>query len=203
MSETMQAKPVEGTRTVEGISAPAAGTWQIDLAHTEVGFHARHMMISKVRGRFHQVSGTVVVGEDPRESRVEIEVDAASIDTGMPQRDEHLRSPDFLDVARFPTLRFVSTGVELTGGNEFELRGDLTIRDVTRPVTLQVEFVGMDPSFGGTAHAGFTARTEIDREDFGMTWNVALEAGGWLVARKVVIEIEAEITRSGSVDQAA
>jgi polyisoprenoid-binding protein YceI len=202
MSEA-QAQTVEGIRAIDGIPAPVAGRWEIDLAHTEVGFHARHMMISKVRGRFHRVSGTVEVGQDPRDSRVEIEIDAASIDTGMPQRDEHLRSPDFLDVARFPTMRFVSTGVELAGGSELELRGDLTIRDVTRSVTLQVEFVGMDPSFGGKAHAGFTARTEIDREDFGMTWNVALETGGWLVSRKVVIEIEAEITRAGDTEQAA
>jgi polyisoprenoid-binding protein YceI len=183
------------TRTWNGVTVPTAGTFAIDPAHTRVGFVARHLMVSKVRGGFTEVSGEVVVGEDPTESSVYAEIKAASIDTGVADRDAHLRSPDFLDVENYPTLTFRSTGLVVGGDNEFALSGDLTIRGVTRPVTLNVEFEGLARSPWGQEVIGFTASTEIDREEFGITWNQALETGGVLVGKKVKIEIGAEAIR--------
>lgn len=178
------------------VEAPAAGTWEIDPVHSAVTFAARHLMVSKVRGGFRGFRGTLHVSDVPEQSWVEVEIDAASIDTGEAQRDAHLRSPDFLDAERFPALTFRGTEVERTGERTLRVRGDLTIRDVTRPVDLDVEYLGVvaDP-WGGT-RAGFTASTEIDREDFGVTWNQLLEAGGVVVSRKIRIELEVEATRA-------
>jgi polyisoprenoid-binding protein YceI len=183
------------TRTWNGVTIPSAGTFTLDPAHTRVGFVARHLMVSKVRGAFTNVSGEIVIGEDPERSSVAAVIDAASIDSGVADRDAHLRSPDFLEVEAYPTLTFGSTGVIASAGNEFRLRGDLTVRGVTRPVELAVEFEGLARSPWGQEVIGFTATTEIDREDFGLTWNQALETGGVLVGRKVKIEISAEATR--------
>jgi polyisoprenoid-binding protein YceI len=182
----------EGVRTINGIEAPAPGTWKIDLAHSELAFVARYLMVTKVRGGFGEFSGTFHIAEVPEESWVEVNIKAASIDTGTPDRDKHLRSADFLDVERFPELRFRSTKVELTGGMALKVTGDLTIRDVTKQVVLEAEFQGMakDP-WGGTRTA-FSATTDIDREEFGASWNVALETGGWLVSKKVHLELEAQ-----------
>jgi polyisoprenoid-binding protein YceI len=152
-------------------------------------------MVSKVRGAFTKVSGEIVVGEDPAQSSVVAVIDAASIDSGVADRDAHLRSPDFLEVEAYPTLTFRSTGVIIGTGGEFRLAGELTVRGVTRPVELDVEFEGVARSPWGQEVIGFTAVTEIDREDFGLTWNQALETGGVLVGRKVKIEISAEATR--------
>ncbi|HYN93679.1 MAG TPA: YceI family protein [Pilimelia sp.] len=183
------------TRTWNGLTIPTAGTFALDPAHTRVGFVARHLMVSKARGAFTAVRGDIVVGEDPAQSSVSAEIDAASIDTGVADRDAHLRSPDFLDVERYPALTFRSTGLLTGGGNEFTLVGELTIRGVSRPVELAVEFEGLARSPWGQEVIGFTATTEIDREDFGMTWNQALETGGVLVGKKVKIEIAAEGVR--------
>lgn len=182
----------EGVRIIEGIEAPAPGDWKIDPAHSEAAFVARYLMVTKVRGVFREFSGMVHIAEVPEESWVEVTIKAASIDTGTPDRDKHLRSPDFLDVERFPEIRFKSTKIELTGGMELRVTGDLTIRDVTKPVVLDAEFQGiaLDP-WGGT-RAAFSATTEIDREEFGASWNMALETGGWLVSKKVRIELEAQ-----------
>ena len=183
------------TRTWNGLTIPAPGTFALDPAHTRVGFVARHLMVSKVRGAFTKVSGEIVVGEDPAQSSVVAVIDAASIDSGVADRDAHLRSPDFLEVEAYPTLIFRSTGVIIGTGGEFRLAGELTVRGVTRPVELDVEFEGVARSPWGQEVIGFTAVTEIDREDFGLTWNQALETGGVLVGRKVKIEISAEATR--------
>ena len=183
------------TREYQGVTIPAAGTFAIDPAHTRVGFVARHLMVSKVRGAFTKASGSITVAEDPTQSTVEVEIDAASIDTGVVDRDGHLRSPDFLNVEVHPVLTFRSTGVLEPKGNEFRLVGDLTIRDVTRPVELDVEFEGVAKSPWGQEVIGFSATTEIDREEFGITWNQALETGGVVVGKKVKIEISAEATR--------
>jgi polyisoprenoid-binding protein YceI len=183
------------TREFAGVPIPGPGTFALDPAHTTASFLARHLMVSKVRGAFKAVAGTIVVGDDPLASSVDVTIDAASIDTGAPDRDNHLRSPDFLDVTTYPALRFRSVRVLPPVGNHFQLVGELTIRDVTREVTLDVEFEGVVVSPYGREVVGFTATTEIDREDFGMTWNVALEAGGVLVGRKVKIEIGAEAIR--------
>jgi polyisoprenoid-binding protein YceI len=153
------------------------------------------MMVSKVRGGFTSASGSIVIAEDPLQSHVDVNIDAASIDTGVADRDGHLRSPDFLHVEQWPALTFKSTRVIGLSGNEFRLVGDLTIRDVTREVELDVEFEGHAKSPWGQEVIGFSATTEIDREEFGITWNQALETGGVLVGKKVKIEIGAEGVR--------
>jgi polyisoprenoid-binding protein YceI len=183
------------TRQYNGLTIPTPGKFEIDPAHTRVGFVARHMMVSKVRGGFTSATGSIVVTEDPLESHVDVSIDAASIDTGVADRDGHLRSPDFLNVEQWPALTFKSKRVVGLSGGEFKLVGDLTIRDVTREVELDVEFEGLAKSPWGQEVIGFSATTEIDREEFGITWNQALETGGVLVGKKVKIEIGAEAVR--------
>ncbi len=183
-----------------GVELPPAGTWEIDPVHTDVAFVARHLMVTKVRGHFGQFSGALRIGEVTETSSVEVVIKAASIDTQAEDRDNHLRSPDFLDVEKFPELTFRSRSLALRGGNRFSLTGDLTIRDVTREVTLDVEYHGLVSDSRLGDRAGFSARTEIDREDFGMTWNMALEAGGWLVGKRVQIELEVEAVREQDAD---
>lgn len=183
------------TRQFEGLTIPAPGTYELDQAHKVVGFVARHMMVSKVRGVFDQATATITVAEDPLQSSVVATIQAASINTGAPDRDNHLRSGDFLEAEKYATLEFRSTGVKSHSGNEFVLSGELTIKDVTRPVDLKVEFEGVGRSPFGQDIFGFTASTEIDREDFGLTWNVALETGGVLVGKKIKIELEGEAIR--------
>lgn len=183
------------TRTWNGLTIPTAGSYLLDPAHKRVGFVARHMMVSKVRGEFAEAVATITVDEDPLRSGVTATIQAASITTGQADRDNHLRGGDFLDVEKYPTLEFRSTGISSHSGTEFVLAGELTIKGVTRPVDLAVEFEGAGRSPFGQDVIGFTASTEIDREDFGLTWNVALETGGVLVGRKVKIEIEGEAIR--------
>jgi polyisoprenoid-binding protein YceI len=182
----------KATRAVNGLEAPAPGTWAFDQGHTTLMGEARHLMVTKVRGRFTDFSGTIHVAEVPEESFVDVEIRADSIDTGNPDRDGHLRSPDFLDVENHPTLTFRSTGVDLGDGPNFRVPGELTIRGVTRPVVLDAEYLGATADPWGNTRVGFSATTEVDREDFGMTWNVALEAGGVLVSRKIRIELEVQ-----------
>ena len=184
-----------GTRDFEGVQIPTPGVFTIDPNHTRVSFIARHLMVSKVRGGFTGTKGAITIAEDPLESSVEIEIDAASIDTGVVDRDNHLRSPDFLHVEKWPTVTFRSTEVLEFKGNEFRLLGDLTIRDVTRPVELDVEFEGHIVSPYGKEVIGFSATTEINREDFGITWNQAIEAGGVVIGPRLKIEIGAEGVR--------
>lgn len=167
------------------------GIWNIDPSHTTVSFTARHLMITKVRGRFGKVEGTITVPEDRLQSSVEATIDLSSIDTGDQARDEHLRSADFFDVENNPTMTFRSTEVREDGG-DFELTGDLTVRGVTKPVTLELEFDGVSGDPWGGTRAGFTAKGEINRKDFGLEWNVALESGGVLVGDKIKIELDVE-----------
>lgn len=185
------------TRTIDGVEAPRAGTWTIDAAHSSVEVIARHLMLAKVRGRFGSFAGEIVVGDTPEDSGVEVTIDAASIDTGEPKRDEHLRSPDFLDVENHPTLTFRSSGARRTGERTLEVDGDLTIRGVVRPVTLDVEYLGVTQDPWGNTRAAFSATTEIDREEFGITWNQALETGGVMVGRKLKVELEVSAVHSG------
>ena len=169
-------------------------SWQIDLSHSHINFSVRHMMISTVRGAFDTFSGTVEFDADNfAATTVAVTVDAASINTREAKRDEHLRSADFLDVANHPHLTFKSSAVEVTGANTGRLIGDLTIHGVTRQVVLDVNYHGQAKSPWGTTSAGFSATTTIAREDFDLTWNVALETGGWLVGKEIKIEIEVEI----------
>jgi polyisoprenoid-binding protein YceI len=171
-------------------------TWTIDAAHAEVGFAVRHLMISTVRGRFGALNGTVTLDEtNPKGSKVDVTIDVTSIDTRQEQRDAHLRSPDFFDAANFPTMHFVSKKVVGDVTDEFQLIGDLTIRGVTKEVTLDVkaEGRGMDP--WGNERAGFSAKGKISRGEFGLTWNQVLEAGGVTVSDEVKLAIDAEIVR--------
>jgi polyisoprenoid-binding protein YceI len=179
---------------IDRAKLPPAGTWTFDKAHTRIEFIARHML-SKVRGRFTEYDGTVTIAERPEDSHVEVEIQAASLSTDTHMRDDHLRSGDFLEVETYPTLTFRSKELRPTGETTFELVGDLTIKDITREVVLEAEFNGWGP--GATDDrpplAAFSAKTEIDREDWDMTWNVAVETGGFLVSKKVQIEIETEL----------
>jgi polyisoprenoid-binding protein YceI len=168
-----------------------AGTWSLDPAHTEIGFVVRHMMVSKVRGHFEKYNATIVTAPNPTESHVEVEVDLSSITTGNDQRDAHLRSSDFFDVETSPAMTFRSTAVR-PDGEDFLVDGDLTIRGVTRPITLTVEVGGFGPDAYGGIRSGFSATAEINRRDFGVNWNAAIEGGGVVVSDKVTIAIEAE-----------
>jgi len=166
-----------------------AGTYTIDASHSEAGFTARHAMVSKVRGRFGAVAGTLVFADDAASSRAETTIDVASIDTSDEGRDAHLRSADFFDVESYPTITFRSTGVRAEG-EEHRLDGELTIKDVTRPITLAVEFNGAATDPFGNARVGFSGETELNRKDFGLTWNAALETGGVLVSDKIKVHVE-------------
>jgi polyisoprenoid-binding protein YceI len=171
-------------------------SWQIDSSHSYIQFSARHMMISKVRGSFESFSGTVNFDEkNPVNSTVDIAVDLASINTRDAQRDGHLKSPDFFDVESHPTMRFVSTRVEQMDANNGRLIGDLTIKGVTHEVALDVEYAGVAKSPWGTESAGFSATGSLNRKDWGLNWNQALETGGVLVGDKINIEIELELVK--------
>lgn len=171
--------------------------WQIDPAHTKAGFVVRHMMVTNVRGSFDRVSGTLEFDpQQPQNSHVEVSIDVDSISTGVADRDNHLRSADFFDVASYPTMTFKSTGFELTSDTTGKLTGDLTIRDVTRPVTLDVEFLGTLKSPFGDTRAGFEATGTLNREDFGLTWNQTLETGGVLVGKEVKLELAVQVAQA-------
>jgi len=165
-------------------------TWKIDTAHTQVNFSAKHMMVTTVRGTFHDVAGTIELDEnDPTRSRGEFRVGAASVDTNFGARDTHLRSADFFDAEGFPDITFVSTEIRQVGDDQFKVTGDLTIRETTRPLTFDVQLDGIVPGMSGARHAGLSATTSIAREDWGLNWNVALEQGGWLVGKEIRLEI--------------
>lgn len=174
-------------------------TWQIDPAHTETGFTVKHLMISRVRGRFGTVSGTIVLDEaEPVHSSVDVEIDVSSIDTGQTDRDAHLRSADFFDVEQHPTMTFRSRRVEQEADDRFRVVGDLTIRGVTREVTLNVVDEGRGTDPWGGERAAFSATTTIDRRDFGLTWNQALEKGGVLVAYDVNITLDVQAVQAAA-----
>jgi polyisoprenoid-binding protein YceI len=187
--------PTLDTRPFDGVTIPTPGTFALDPAHTEVAAIARHLVVSKVRGTFGGTTGTIVIADDPLQSSVTASIPAATINTNSTDRDNHLRSADFLDVENHPTLDFRSTSIVSHKGAEFVVRGDLTIRGVTREVDLKVEFDGVAKSPWGQEVVAFTATTEFDREEFGMTWNQALETGGVLVGKKIAVQISAEGVR--------
>ena len=176
-------------------TTPAAGTYTVDGSHTHVGFKARHLVVAKVRGSFSDVSGTVVVADDPLASTVEVSVGLASVDTGDDTRDGHLRSADFFDVEQHPTMTFRSTGLRQVGDDRYEVDGELTVRGVTRPLTLHATFEGTAVDPWGGERAIFSATGKVNREEFGLTWNQALETGGVLVGKDVDLEIEAEVVK--------
>jgi polyisoprenoid-binding protein YceI len=186
--------------TTASTQAPSTTTWTIDPAHTLVEFSAKHMMITTVKGRFADVRGTVSIEEDrPDASSVEVELAAASLDTRTEQRDQHLRSADFLEVESHPLISFRSRridGLQLRDGGEFRIVGDLTIRGVTREVALDATYEGRGRDPWGGERVSFSATTRIDRRDFGLTWNAALETGGVLVSNEIKIHVEVQAIRS-------
>jgi len=185
------------TTTISTATLPKVGVYTIDPAHTEVGFVARHLIGTKVRGRFTEASGTFTVAENPEESSVEATVQAATIHTNQSMRDDHLRTNDFLDVATYPTLTLKSTGLNQVDDSHWVLTGDLTIRGVTKSVDFDLEFLGEGASMQeGKTVVAFSATTEIDRRDFGVSFNHSLLDGSVVVGNKVVIEIEVEASQA-------
>jgi polyisoprenoid-binding protein YceI len=184
------------TRTVEGVELPEVGTWKADPAHTSVEVVAKHMMITKVRGRVGDVSIEAHIDEDPTRSWVEATLQAGTLSTNNEQRDGHLMSDDFLAVEKYPEIKYRSTSLQHVAGERWRADGELTIRDVTRPVALDIQFGGVGKSPFGHTVAFFSATAEINREDFGITWNQALETGGVLVSKTAKIEIDAQLTRA-------
>jgi polyisoprenoid-binding protein YceI len=177
----------------------ATNHWDIDVGHSAIHFWVRHMVISKVHGRFAKWSGAIALdAQDLTRSSVEVRIDAASIDTQVADRDTHLKSPDFLDVARYPELTFRSKRIEKAAGG-YRVTGDLTLHGVTKEVTLEAEFAGTGKDPWGNERAGFSAKAALDRREFGLTWNAAVEAGGVLVGEKVEIAIELEAIKKAAV----
>jgi polyisoprenoid-binding protein YceI len=179
-------------RKVDGADYPAVGAYAIDGSHTELGFAVRHMAVSRVRGRFGKFEGSIEIAENPSDSKVSVTIDAGSVDTRDENRDNHLRTNDFFDVENHPTWTFVSTAIKPEGPTEFKVEGDLTIRGVTRPVTLDATLEGVVNDPMGNHRVGFSATTTINREDFGVAFGAVMEAGGLVVAKKVDIQIESE-----------
>jgi polyisoprenoid-binding protein YceI len=184
-----QARTAGDTATIQ------PGVWEVDPSHSTVQFVSRHLMVAKVRGGFDDFSGSIEVAEKLEDSSVRASIVAASIDTGDTKRDEHLRSPDFLDVDNFPAIEFRSTEVRSVNGDRWQLGGELSIRGITRPVTLDVDFNGTIVDPWGKQRLVFSAVTTVNREDFGLTWNQALESGGVLVGKDVRLELEVEAVR--------
>jgi polyisoprenoid-binding protein YceI len=183
------------TTTTKTRPAIETGTWVLDPAHTRFGFVARHLMVTKVRGYFDEFEGKVEIADDLTDSSVDISLKAASITTGAKDRDAHLRSGDFLDAEHYEEVRFVSTGIEEVG-DTWKVTGDLTIRDVTHPVTLDVTYDGTAADPWGNEHIAFSASARLHREEWDLSWNVALEGGGWLVSKDVTLEIEGQLVRA-------
>lgn len=182
-------------------------TWRIDAAHTDIAFSARHLMITTVRGTFGEVAGTLEIDEaHPAAARGEIRVQAASLQSGFEARDNHLRSADFFDVERFPEIVVRFDGVEPVKGNRYRVTADLTIRDVTRPATFDIEHLGETVNLNGGRHIAFSASATLNREDWDLNWNMALETGGWLVSKDVKLDVEVvadEVAAPALADSAA
>ena len=182
--------------TTRTLTKPEARTWAIDPAHTRLGFVARHLVASKVRGSFESFAGTIEVADDLTESKVDVSIDTASVTTGATDRDNHLRSADFFDVENFPTMRFESTEIKDLGDGSFEINGNLTIRNITKPVTLDTVYLGIISDPWGNGKAMLEATTRINREDWGFTWNAPLETGGVLVSKEITIELEVQAAKA-------
>lgn len=180
------------------LSSLTPGTWNVDPSHSTVGFTARHLMVTKVRGRFIAFSGALTVADEPLASSVSATVEMASVSTGDDGRDAHLKSADFFDVEQFPTMTFTSTSIERDGDDddEFLMHGNLTIKGVTKRVTFELEFDGVATDPWGNTKAGFSAEAEINRKDWGLEWNVALEAGGVLVGEKIKLQLDIQAVKA-------
>ena len=188
------AEQTVSTRTVDGVENPAVGTYAIDVSHTRVGFAVRHMAVSKVRGEFKDFSGTLELAENPADSKINVTIQAVSVDTHDENRDNHLRTNDFFDAENFPVWTFTSTAIRPRSADEWDVDGDLTIRGVTKQVTLDATLEGVVNDPYGLHRVGFSATTSIVRDDFGVSFNAALETGGVVVGKKVDIDLELEAT---------
>ena len=177
------------------LQALTPGIWNVDASHSTIGFTARHLMVTKVRGRFSTFSGALTIAANPLESSLEASVDIASVSTGDAGRDGHLTSPDFFDATQFPTMTLKSTSI-VADGDDYLLNGELTIKGVTKPVTFELEFDGVANDPWGNTKAGFSAEAEINRKDWGLEWNVALETGGVLVSEKIKIELDIQAVKA-------
>jgi polyisoprenoid-binding protein YceI len=191
----MSTMSIPATRRIDGIDVPAPGVWAIDPGHADVAFVGRHFGLTRVRGRFTGVAGEVTFGERLEDSSVTVEIEMASVSSGDQSRDDHLRSADFFDVEHHPVARFESTGVGLRGSSA-TMQGELTIKGVTRPVTLAVDYLGHARDPWANDRAVFSARATLNREDWGLTWNMLLDAGGLLVSKEIKLELEVELIRS-------
>ena len=180
---------------MSSLSDLTPGVWNVDPSHSTIGFVARHLMVSKVRGHFATFSGTITIADDPLQSKVEATVDIGSITTGDETRDGHLKSADFFDLDKHPSMTLVSTGIDAKGGN-YVLHTDLTVSGITKAVDFDLEFDGVSRDPWGGTRAGFTAEAEVNRKDWGLEWNVALETGGVLVGEKVKIVLEIEAVKA-------
>jgi len=188
------AEQTVSSRTVDGVEYPAVGTYVIDVSHTRLGFAVRHMAVSKVRGEFRDFSGTLELAENPADSKINVTIQAGSVDTHDDNRDAHLRTNDFFDAETHPTWTFTSTAIRPRSADEWDVDGDLTIRGVTRQVTLDATLEGVVDDPYGMHRVGFSASTSIVRDDFGVSFNAALETGGLVVGKKVDIDLEVEAT---------
>lgn len=184
------------TRAFEGTEVPEAGTYAIDGSHSDIGFMVKHMMVSKVRGRFTDFDGTVVIADDPLQSSVEVNVRLDSVDTRDEKRDDHLRGSDFFNTEANKFMTFRSTGVRHVSGSSYVVEGELSLNGVTKALELQVDFEGAAKDPWGGTRIGFSARGELNRDDFGVTYNAALETGGVLIGKKVTLELEVEAVKS-------
>jgi polyisoprenoid-binding protein YceI len=183
------------TRILDGVVLPAPGIWKIDPSHAEVAFVGRHFMLTKVRGRFTKVDGEVHIADRPEDSSVSVKIEMASVYSGFEMRDDHLRSPNFFDVERYPWATFTSTDISWAGSGG-QMTGDLTINDVTRPITLEISYLGHARDPRGNDRAGFEAHAHINRENWGITWNQLLESGGMMISKEIDLEVNLEITRA-------
>ena len=187
--------PQVTTRNFNGLEIPEAGTYAIDTSHSAAQFTVRHLMVAKTKGRFTDFSGEITIADDPLQSSVAVTIQAGSINTGDDKRDGHLRTGDFLDVEQFPTLTYVSRSVRHVKDEHFVVEGDLTVHGVTKPVALELDYEGTVGDPWGGVRAVFSAKTKINREEFGLTYNQALETGGVLIGKDITIDLEVEAVR--------
>jgi polyisoprenoid-binding protein YceI len=180
------------TRNVDGVELPTPGTYTLDPTHTRIGFVARHLMVTKVRGHFAQFEGSITIAAEPKGSTADVTIQTISVETGTTDRDNHLRSGDFFEAEKYPEMTFRNARVVSQKGTDFTVVGDLTIKGITHDVQLAVELDGVVKDPYGNTRLAVTATTEIDREAWGLTWNAALETGGVMVSKKIAIEIESE-----------
>lgn len=186
---------MNAVRTIDETKVPATGTWRLDPGHADVGFVGRHLGLTKVRGRFTGVSGTVTIADDLAASTVDVAIDMATVNSGDQSRDDHLRSGDFFDVDNHPTATFRSTRLDVKA-TAATLVGELTMKGITRPVTLEVDYLGHASDPWGNERAVFSASGRINREDWGLTWNMLLEAGGLLVSKEIVLQLDVELIQA-------